>query len=161
MDPTVFLFLSFFYFFSLSYPSLLSVPFPALSISSLFSLSFSSLPLAPSRAPERREAPEMAAWRRAAVGEGERRKGRHRWGGGGWGGAAALGAWLGGTEAGGGAWGRERWPAATEAVGAKEVAAGVGDLVAAPNMARRCPSADEDDDAVRPSWLLYSEWAAP
>nr|ABA96789.1 hypothetical protein LOC_Os12g12280 [Oryza sativa Japonica Group] len=49
----------------------------------------------------------MAAWRRAAVGEGERRKGRHRWGGGGWGGAAALGAWLGGTEAGGGAWGRE------------------------------------------------------
>nr|ABA98702.1 hypothetical protein LOC_Os12g32370 [Oryza sativa Japonica Group] len=55
----------------------------------------------------------MAAWRRAAVGEGERRKGRHRWGGGGWGGAAALGAWLGGTEAGGGAWGREggrlRW----------------------------------------------------
>lgn len=103
----------------------------------------------------------MAAWRRAAVGEGERRKGRHRWGGGGWGGAAALGAWLGGTEAGGGAWGRERWPAATKAIGAKEVAAGVGDLVAAPNMARRCPSADEDDDAVRPSWLLYSEWAAP
>nr|BAD33644.1 hypothetical protein [Oryza sativa Japonica Group] len=90
----------------------------------------------------------MAAWRRAAVGEGERRKGRHRWGGGGWGGAAALGAWLGGTEAGGGAWGRERWPAATEAVGAKEVAAGVGDLVAAPNTARRCPSADEDDDAT-------------
>lgn len=103
----------------------------------------------------------MAAWRRAAVGEGERRKGRHRWGGGGWGGAAALGAWLGGTEAGGGAWGRERWPAATEAVGAKEVAAGVGDLVAVPNTARRCPSADEDDDAVRPSWLLYLEWAAP
>ncbi|BAD53006.1 hypothetical protein [Oryza sativa Japonica Group] len=43
--------------------------------------------------------------------------------------------------------GEGRWPAATEAVGAKEVAASVGDLVAAPNMARRCPSADEDDDA--------------
>nr|AAT76359.1 hypothetical protein [Oryza sativa Japonica Group] len=60
--------------------------------------------------------------------------------------------------------GEGRWPAATKAVGAKEVAAGVGDLVAAPNMARRCPSADEDDDAARleedddasPSWAGWS-----
>nr|AAU44145.1 hypothetical protein [Oryza sativa Japonica Group]AAV32208.1 hypothetical protein [Oryza sativa Japonica Group] len=50
--------------------------------------------------------------------------------------------------------GEGRWPAATEAVGAKEVAAGVGDLVAAPNMARRCPSADEDDDAPGPADFL-------
>ena len=111
VGPTVFPFPSFFLFFSLSYPSLLSVPSPALSISSLFSLSFSSLPSAPSRAPERREVSEMAAWRRAVVGEGERRKVWRQWGRGGLG-AAALGtaslgawrggAWLGGTEAGGG-----------------------------------------------------------
>uniref|UniRef100_A0A0E0D7A6 Uncharacterized protein n=1 Tax=Oryza meridionalis TaxID=40149 RepID=A0A0E0D7A6_9ORYZ len=79
----------------------------------------------------------MAAWRRAVVGEGERRKGRRHWGRGGLG-AAALstaslgawrgGAWLGGTEAGGGGWGRERGPAAMEAVGAKEAAAGVCDI---------------------------------
>uniref|UniRef100_A0A0E0PVW8 Uncharacterized protein n=1 Tax=Oryza rufipogon TaxID=4529 RepID=A0A0E0PVW8_ORYRU len=59
----------------------------------------------------------MAAWRRAVVGEGERRKVRRQWGRGGLGaaalGTASLGAWrggasLGGTEAGGGGWGRER-----------------------------------------------------
>lgn len=88
---------------------------------------------------------------KGAASVGRRRLGRC-------GGARRLARWHGSRR-----WSmREgRWPATTEAVGAKEVAAGVGDLVAAPNMARRCPSADEDDDAVRPSWLLYSEWAAP
>lgn len=88
---------------------------------------------------------------KGAASVGRRRLGRC-------GGARRLARWHGSRR-----WsmGEGRWPAATEAVGAKEVTAGVGDLVAAPNMARRCPSADEDDDAVRPSWLLYSEWAAP
>nr|BAC84153.1 hypothetical protein [Oryza sativa Japonica Group] len=51
----------------------------------------------------------MAAWRSAAVGEGERGE-------------------RGGAEAGSGGWGRKRGPAATEAIGAKEAATRVSDV---------------------------------